>query len=49
MARHALLRSQLLDRYGFEADMEHFAIFGSCPKCRSKLTRPTEEQPTHGR
>lgn len=28
------LRSTLRDRYGFEADMEHFAIFGLCAHCR---------------
>ncbi len=30
------LRAKMEERYGFEADMEHFAIFGSCAKCRSR-------------
>ena len=29
------LRSNLMDAYGFAADMEHFAIFGRCRGCRS--------------
>ncbi len=31
---HAL-EKRLLEKYGFEADLEHFAIFGHCRKCRS--------------
>jgi len=27
------VRSALLDRYGFTADLEHFAIFGRCRDC----------------
>ncbi len=30
------LRSNLRGKYGFEADMEHFAIFGLCLECRGK-------------
>ncbi len=30
------LRGRLQERYGFQADMEHFAIFGVCKRCRSK-------------
>jgi Fur family ferric uptake transcriptional regulator len=27
------LRARLLEKHGFRADMEHFAIFGLCQKC----------------
>jgi len=27
------LRARLLEKHGFSADMEHFAIFGVCRKC----------------
>ncbi len=27
------LRGRLLDKHGFQADMEHFAIFGLCREC----------------
>ncbi len=30
---HAL-EKRLLEKYGFEADLDHFAIFGHCRKCR---------------
>ena len=30
------LRARLLDKHGFEADMEHFAIFGTCRTCLGK-------------
>ncbi|MBI1885883.1 MAG: transcriptional repressor [Chloroflexi bacterium] len=30
------LREQMQGRYGFEADMEHFAIFGVCAACRKR-------------
>jgi Fur family ferric uptake transcriptional regulator len=30
------LRSRLQEKYGFEADMEHFAVFGRCLKCQKK-------------
>jgi Fur family ferric uptake transcriptional regulator len=33
------LRGRLLERHGFEADMEHFAIFGVCQKCAKKAAR----------
>lgn len=30
------LRERLRQDYGFEADMDHFAIFGYCQSCREK-------------
>ena len=30
------LGAELLDDYGFKADIDHFAIFGMCEECRSK-------------
>ena len=30
------LRARMLDHYGFQADMDHFAIFGLCQQCRKK-------------
>lgn len=30
------LRTALRDRYGFEADMRHFAVFGLCQECRAR-------------
>ena len=30
------LRARLLHKHGFQADMEHFAIFGLCKACRNK-------------
>jgi len=30
------LRGRLLEKHGFQADMEHFAIFGTCQKCAGK-------------
>ena len=30
------LRLQIMKRYGFQADVDHFAIFGLCPQCRNK-------------
>ena len=30
------LRGRLLDKHGFQADMEHFAIFGVCSRCRGE-------------
>jgi Fur family transcriptional regulator, ferric uptake regulator len=30
------LRGRLLEKHGFQADMEHFAIFGVCQKCAGK-------------
>jgi Fur family ferric uptake transcriptional regulator len=32
----AALQQQLTDRYGFIADMDHFALFGLCRNCQSK-------------
>ena len=32
------VRSALLDEFGFEADIDHFAIFGLCRDCRAKQT-----------
>ncbi|MCL4489248.1 MAG: transcriptional repressor [Chloroflexi bacterium] len=33
---HSLEKS-LLSEYGFEADLDHFAIFGTCKKCKRQL------------
>ncbi len=30
------LRAQILEKHDFQADTEHFAIFGLCSKCRQK-------------
>lgn len=30
------LRTSLLEKHGFQADMEHFAIFGVCQRCARK-------------
>ncbi len=30
------LRARLMEKHGFEADMEHFAIFGVCEGCGTK-------------
>ena len=30
------LRARLAERHGFQADMEHFAIFGLCGACQAK-------------
>ncbi len=30
------LRARLLEKHGFQADMEHFAIFGVCQRCAAK-------------
>ncbi len=30
------LRARLMEKHGFEADMEHFAIFGVCEGCGKK-------------
>ncbi len=29
------LEKRLLEKYGFEAELDHFAIFGHCQKCRT--------------
>lgn len=39
---HALfipLEKVMQARYGFQADLDHFAIFGLCRRCRSKTRR----------
>ena len=28
------LGTEVLDDYGFEADIDHFAVFGLCDECR---------------
>jgi len=28
------LRSELRAKYGFDADFEHMAVFGTCDRCR---------------
>jgi Fur family ferric uptake transcriptional regulator len=40
------LRVALQERYGFLARMDHFAIFGTCARCRA--TRHTSEENTPG-
>ena len=30
------LGTETMDEYGFEADIDHFAIFGICKECRNK-------------
>ena len=37
----APLEERLLQKYGFAADLDHFAIFGLCAKCREQP--PTED------
>ncbi len=34
----APLEQRLLRKYGFAADLDHFAIFGLCQECRSQAT-----------
>jgi Fur family ferric uptake transcriptional regulator len=41
----APLEKRLLREYGFAADLDHFAIFGLCPKCRAQ---PAERTRKHG-
>jgi Fur family ferric uptake transcriptional regulator len=36
------LRARLLEKHGFQADMEHFAIFGVCRKC-ARSSKPAVE------
>ncbi len=31
------IQRQLLERYGFAAEMDHLALFGLCRKCREKM------------
>lgn len=38
------LRARLLEKYGFRADMEHFAIFGLCQKCARDDPGVTREE-----
>ena len=37
------LGTEILDDYGFQADIDHFAIFGRCEECRSKLEQPVPD------
>ena len=30
----AALRTEILEEYGFQADIDHFAVFGLCDRCR---------------
>ena len=30
------LRTDLLERYGFYTNLDHFALFGVCPACKAK-------------
>ncbi len=32
------VRTALLEEFGFEADIDHFAIFGLCKECRARET-----------
>ena len=34
------LGARILDSHGFEADLDHFAVFGRCRTCRSKARAP---------
>jgi Fur family ferric uptake transcriptional regulator len=38
------LRARLLQKHGFTADMEHFAIFGQCRKCAGKRTASRDQE-----
>jgi Fur family transcriptional regulator, ferric uptake regulator len=42
----ATLQHQLLERYGFVADLDHLAIFGLCQSCQAKPD-PLEEHHPH--
>ncbi len=50
---HELLRPlqvRLLKKYGFAADVDHFAIFGLCQRCRSaEGMAGAREEDQHGR
>ena len=35
----APLRASLLETYGFETNLDHFALFGVCPGCRASATQ----------
>jgi Fur family ferric uptake transcriptional regulator len=39
----APLEERLLRQYGFAADLDHFAIFGLCAKCRAQAAEGTSE------
>ncbi len=39
------LKKSLQSRYGFQADLDHFAIFGSCRSCQAKVRKTIS---THG-
>ena len=44
-ASFAALEKNLQSLYGFQADLDHFAIFGLCRKCQAKVGRTKS---THG-
>ena len=35
-----ILGDEILDDHGFQADLDHFAIFGLCQECRAKAGSP---------
>jgi Fur family ferric uptake transcriptional regulator len=39
------VQHKLLEQYGFEADMDHLAIFGLCRKCKTKRNAHTGHHP----
>lgn len=36
------LRISLMERYGFTTNLDHFALFGVCPDCRSDSSNPSQ-------
>jgi Fur family ferric uptake transcriptional regulator len=43
------LQARLLKKYGFTADLDHFAIFGLCQRCRpAEATADTGKDDRHG-
>lgn len=42
------LRARLLEKHGFRADMEHFAIFGVCQRCGGNDATYNRKEGQHG-
>lgn len=42
------LRARLLEKHGFQADMEHFAIFGVCQRCAGDDATHDRKEGQHG-
>jgi hypothetical protein len=36
------LRQSLFEKYGFDTDLDHFALFGVCPECREARGKELE-------